>query len=50
MLDIVEVEHSTAGDLLAGNIPRRMSIDGGHVGERLALYVHERVLPGTELR
>lgn len=50
VLDVVEVEHSTAGDLLAGNVHRRMTIDGSHVGERLALYVHERVLPGTELR
>ncbi|HVY44626.1 MAG TPA: hypothetical protein VHB21_02055 [Minicystis sp.] len=49
VLDVVEVEHGTLGDPLAGDTEARLAIDGSFVGERLAGYVHERVVPGSEL-
>jgi hypothetical protein len=48
VLDVVEVEHGTVGDQLAGPTHRRMTLDGGHAGERLAIYLHNRVAPGSE--
>ena len=50
VLDVLEVEHGTTGDPLAGDTSRRMILDGGIAGERLAGYLHERAVPGSELR
>ena len=47
---MVEVEHSTLGDPHAGDTRMRLTLDGSFVGERLAGYLHERVVPGSELR
>jgi hypothetical protein len=50
VLDVVEVEHTTADDPLAGDVEARFTANGSTVGERLAIYVHERVAPGSEPR
>jgi hypothetical protein len=50
ILDVVEVEHDTMGDPLAGTLDQRFHVDGSTVAERVASYVHERVTPGSELR
>ncbi|HVY46085.1 MAG TPA: hypothetical protein VHB21_09410 [Minicystis sp.] len=50
VLDVVEVEHDTLGDPLASTLDQRFTLDGGSVGERVAAYVHGRVVPGSELR
>ena len=50
VLDVVEVEHGTVGDQLAGTTHRRLVLDGTHVGERVAIYLHQRVVPGSEPR
>jgi hypothetical protein len=49
VLDVVEVEHDTLG-AIAGTLDQRFRTDGGVVAERVASYVHERVVPGSELR
>jgi hypothetical protein len=50
VIDVVEIEHTTANDPLAGDVEQRFTTDGSTVGERLAIYLHERIVPGSELK